>query len=72
MDWSRPVGKVRIGAFAQLRNVLNRVNAVTYTGSVSQCSGPRSPTLVPVGRGVCDRFDRGVPLLPLAGVRVAF
>jgi len=72
VDWSRPVGRVRIGAFAQLRNVLNRANAVTYTGSVSQCSASHPPTLVPIGGGVCDRFDRGVPLLPLAGVRVAF
>ena len=72
VDWTRRVGKVRIGAFAQLRNVFNRANAVTYTGSVSECSAPRPPTLVPIGGGVCDRFDRGVPLLPLAGVRVVF
>jgi hypothetical protein len=72
VDWTRPVGKVRIGAFAQLRNVFNRANAVTYTGSVTACNAPRPPTLVPIGGGVCDRFDRGVPLLPLAGVRVVF
>lgn len=72
VDWSRPVGKVRLGAFAQLRNVFDRANAVTYTGSVSQCAAPHPPTLVPIGGGVCDRFDRGVPLLPLVGIRVAF
>jgi hypothetical protein len=72
LDWSRTVGKVQIGAFAQLRNVLNRANAVTYTGSVDGCTQPKPPTLIPVGGGVCDRFDRGVPILPLAGVRVAF
>jgi hypothetical protein len=72
VDWSRSVGRVQIGAFAQLRNVLNRANAVTYTGSVDRCSHPKPPTLVPVGGAVCDQFDRGVPLLPLAGIRVAF
>ena len=72
VDWSRSVGKVQFGAFAQLRNVLNRANAVTYTGSVDRCGEPHPPTLVAVGGAVCDRFDRGVPLLPLAGVRVAF
>jgi hypothetical protein len=72
VDWSRTVGRVQIGAFAQLRNVLNRANAITYTGSVGSCPVGRPPLLVPIGGGVCDRFDRGVPLLPLAGVRVAF
>jgi hypothetical protein len=72
LDWTRAVGKVRIGAFLQLRNVLNRANAITYTGSVQQCQVPAPPRLVAIGGGVCDRFDRGVPLLPLGGVRVAF
>ncbi len=72
LDWSRSVGKVQIGVFGQLRNVLNRANAVTYTGSLFNCGQPQAPVLVPAGGGVCDRFDRGVPLLPLAGVRVAF
>ncbi|HVM43201.1 MAG TPA: carboxypeptidase regulatory-like domain-containing protein [Gemmatimonadales bacterium] len=71
VDWSRTVGKVTVGAFAQVRNVLGRANAVTYTGSVAPCA-PRPPTLVDAGGGVCDRFDRGVPLLPLAGLSVAF
>jgi len=71
VDWSKTVGKMTVGAFAQVRNVLGRANAVTYTGSVAPCA-PRPPTLVDAGGGVCDRFDRGVPLLPLAGLSVAF
>ena len=71
VDWSRTMGAVRVGAYLQVRNVLGLANAVTYTGSVRQCT-PSPPTLVSVGGGVCDRFDRGVPLLPLAGIRVAF
>jgi hypothetical protein len=70
-DWSGRLGRIQVGAFVQLRNLLNRANAVTYTGSVSACT-PDPPTLVAVGGGVCDRFGRGVPLLPLAGVRLVF
>lgn len=72
LDWTRSVGKVQVGAFLQVRNVLNRANAITYTGSVQQCTAPAPPRLVAIGSGLCDRFDRGVPLLPLGGIRVAF
>ena len=77
LDWSKTLRSgVRFGAYLQLRNVLNRANAVTYTGSVDQCTTPNPPTLVPVeGPGryqLCDRFDKGVPFMPLAGIRVAF
>jgi DNA-binding Lrp family transcriptional regulator len=56
-----------IGAYVQVRNVLGRDNASTYAGSA------------PVGRietreGVRvlwdDRFEQGLPRLPLAGVRL--
>jgi hypothetical protein len=57
--------------FVQLRNVLNRANAVTYVGSFPNCT-ETSPTRRPVGGGVCDGFDRGLPLLPLVGVSVRF
>jgi hypothetical protein len=72
-DWSHEFGHTRLGAYLQLRNALNRPNAVTYTGTLSQCT-PRAPTLVPVPNrpGLCDRFNRGVGLLPLVGFRVAF
>jgi hypothetical protein len=71
VDWSRTLGGTEIGAYLQVRNALNRANAVTYTGSLRQCV-PDPPTLVAVGGGVCDRFDQGVPIMPLAGVRVSF
>ncbi len=71
VDWSGSLGAVQVGAYVQVRNVLRRANAVTYTGSVRQCA-PDPPVLVEAGGGICDRFDRGVPLLPLAGVRVSF
>ena len=71
-DWSREWRRVRVGAFLQLRNVLLRSNAVTYTGSLEQCTAERPPELMVARPGVCDRFERGIGLLPLVGLRVAF
>jgi hypothetical protein len=70
LDWEGTLGKTQAGAFIQVRNVLNRRNAVTYTGTLP-CTGAPA-TAVPTRPGFCDRFDRGVPLLPLVGVRIAF
>ena len=71
-DWSGAMGAVRVGAYVQVRNVLGATNAVTYTGSVEGCTAGRPPTLVLVRPGLCDRFQRGIPILPLAGVRLVF
>ncbi len=71
-DWTREWRRVRIGAFVQLRNLWSRANAVTYTGSVEQCTREQPPKLVFARPGVCDRFERGIGFLPLAGVRAAF
>ena len=75
-EWTHAVGNWRVGVFAQVRNVLNRRNAVTYVGSRTGC------TAVAVtgdgleqrqaGPDVCDEFKRGLPMLPVLGVRVEF
>ncbi len=72
VDWTRAGRRWSLGVFLQVRNVLNRKNAVTYTGTLKLCSRPNPPTLVRVRAGVCDRFDRGMSMLPLAGVRLGF
>jgi hypothetical protein len=61
-----------LSASLQLRNALNWRNASTYSGSIASCSLPAGPGTVIPRPGICDRFDRGLPLLPLLGVRVAF
>jgi hypothetical protein len=71
-DWSGRWWGLEVGAFLQLRNLLGRDNAVTYTGSLEQCAAAQPPELVRAGPGVCDRFERGIGLLPLVGVRAAF
>ena len=73
LEWSRASRRgVTLGAWLQLRNALGADNAVTYTGTLEGCADPRPPTLIGARPYVCDRFDRGIGLLPLAGVRVSF
>jgi hypothetical protein len=70
------IGGADISAYVQLRNVLGRDNATTYSGSVLQSNDVRTDRL----RGVIDaqrvvwrdRFEKGLPRLPLLGARVAF
>jgi hypothetical protein len=63
-DWSRQVGAVEIGVYAQLRNALGRENATVYTGDATGCT--------PVGCGddLRSAYERGVPRLPIVGLRV--
>lgn len=72
LDWRREYRSWSLGAYAQLRNALNATNVVTYAGSVDRCWGGQPPTKVEVRPGLCDYYARGLPLLPLAGVRVSF
>ena len=74
VDWSTSLGRFRVGAYLQVRNVLNRANAVTYIGSIEQCFNRTGSSQIPAAdrAGTCDRFDDGVPILPLAGIRIAF
>ena len=71
-QWRHASSKLDVAVFLQLRNVVGHGRAVTYVGSERQCSRTPSATVRAVPGGVCDLFDRGLPLLPLAGVRVAF
>jgi hypothetical protein len=63
-DWSRRVGSVEIGAYAQLRNALGRENATVYTGNATGC------TSVGCGDDLRSEYERGVPRLPIVGLRV--
>jgi hypothetical protein len=63
-DWSRRMGPVEFGAYAQLRNALGRENATVYTGDAAACT--------PVGCSgdLRSAYERGVPRLPVVGLRV--
>jgi hypothetical protein len=71
-EWTWPHRGWDLSASLQLRNAPNWRNASTYAGSIQGCSLPAGPGIVIPRPGICDRFDRGLPLLPLLGVRVAF
>jgi hypothetical protein len=71
-EWRHDFRGWRLAIALQLRNVLNRANAVTYAGSIDQCTEPSSTTVRPVRPGVCDEFVRGLPLLPLISIRAEF
>jgi hypothetical protein len=70
-DWIHTFRSWQLAVTVQLKNALNRQNAVTYVGTYSGCNqdSPMERVILP---GVCDRFDRGLPLLPLVGVSARF
>jgi hypothetical protein len=75
-EWRHAFRSWSVSVFVQLRNALNRRNAVTYVGSHENCTvdprraGDRDRRQVEPG--LCDVFDRGLPVLPLVGVSVTF
>lgn len=60
-DWTKRFDTWTLGVYFQLRNVLNRDNAVTYNSSIR---GPTGATR--------DVFESGLPRLPVLGVRAWF
>lgn len=75
LELHKRFGGVEVGAYAQVYNVLNRSNAVTYAGTYELCTvggDPALPGLCPGPSREDDRFDSGLGTLPLFGVRLAF
>jgi hypothetical protein len=64
LDYTVRLGSVELGAYAQLRNALGRDNATVYTGDQSGC------TAVGCGGDLRSLYERGVPRLPVVGLRV--
>lgn len=63
VDWSTQIRGVELGVYGQLRNVLGRDNATVYTGT----------GCIVIGCGMDElrnAYERGVPRLPVIGVRV--
>jgi hypothetical protein len=70
LDWMRAFGPVRVTAYARVSNVLGRENPARYNHSVAY---PRCGFGAPVeGEPGCtdDVWSRGLPRLPVAGMRV--
>ncbi len=65
VDWSALLGDWDVGVFGQLRNALDRTNATVYAGDGSGC-----PFVGCEGEDVRSLDERGLPRLPVVGVRV--
>jgi hypothetical protein len=64
-DWMTTVRGTEVGLYVQLRNVLGRRNGTVYVGDDPGCTG------VGCGSGQLENlYERGVPRLPVLGVRV--
>jgi hypothetical protein len=63
-DWSRRFRGVEVGAYAQVRNVLGRENATVYVGDEAGC------TPLGCGEDLRSTYERGMPRLPVLGLRV--
>lgn len=64
-DWSRRFGRTEIGVYAQLRNALGRRNATVYIGGGPGCLPEDCED-----DGVHNAYERGLPRLPVLGIRV--
>ncbi|HEX6134038.1 MAG TPA: TonB-dependent receptor [Longimicrobiales bacterium] len=70
VQWMQRLGRLEAGAYVQVRNVLGRDNASTYAGS-----GPIARVQRPDGthRFIWeDRFEQGLPRMPMIGLRATF
>ena len=78
VDWRGSIGRWEWGAFAQLQNALGNRNAAAYQWSKLECGescgsdGELHPD--PPSRVIRadHQFLRGLPMLPMLGLRVAF
>jgi hypothetical protein len=64
VDWNTRFGGTEVGVYAQLRNVLGRENGTVYTGDGPGCLD------VGCAADLRNLYERGVPRLPVVGVRV--
>ncbi|HSH46643.1 MAG TPA: hypothetical protein VK966_12435 [Longimicrobiales bacterium] len=65
VDWTVYTGGLDLAVYGQLRNALGRENATIYTGGGAGCLPEDCQDL-----GFRDAYERGIPRLPVIGVRV--
>jgi hypothetical protein len=78
LEYTRTEERWQMTGYLQLRNALDRDNCVTYVGSrrldtaEGDALSSSTAACTGAGEGVFDHFERGIPRLPLIGVRVTF
>ena len=70
-DWTHAFGAVRVTAFAQLRNALNRANPARYNNSVSYAKCGYGRPVEDEAGCTEDVWSNGLPRLPVVGVRLS-
>ncbi len=65
VDWTLRLSGTEVGIYGQLRNALGRENATVYTGGGPGCL----PEDCRAG-GLENAYERGIPRLPIIGLRV--
>ena len=76
VDWRGSIGRWEWGAYAQLQNALGNRNEAAYQWSKLNCCND-DPMIIhpdPPSREISadNQFLRGLPMLPMLGLRVAF
>lgn len=81
-EYERTFGRWHATAYLQMRNVSNRANAITYSGTwncptatlaMTESMGSITFDEACLGKsGLTDAFNAGIPRLPLVGFRVSF
>jgi hypothetical protein len=78
IEYERTIRDWKVGAYIQVRNLAHRNNSVTYSGSWDCQADGGLPDSSPFSQvctnavGIRDKFEPGLPRLPLIGFRVAF
>lgn len=65
VDWTLRMGRTEVGIYGQLRNALGRENATVYTGGGPGCVPEDCQS-----EGLHNAYERGLPRLPIIGLRV--
>ena len=82
-EWTQKLGATQLGVYLQLRNAFDHRNPAAYGGSTEYCTGTAAQCVgaVYVGlpgtgttarRWTVDRFEPGLPRLPIVGLRATF
>ena len=69
LHWSSSFGGAQLSGYLQVRNILGHDNASTYSGSHAYRALSAAGSTVAAFE---DRFEEGLPRVPLVGVRLTF
>jgi hypothetical protein len=69
IEWTRAFRGATVQAYLQVRNVLDRMNAVTYVRAGQPSCAPNGTAVMSV---YGDCFEPGIPFKPILGIRLSY